>query len=57
MKFAISIKSRKPRNPLVAPCHRRLAGAHGRGTGSRRQQAEQALRRELRTGLPFEPSP
>ncbi|MBP6903547.1 MAG: hypothetical protein KBC73_25905 [Burkholderiaceae bacterium] len=42
----------KPRNPLVAAAHRRLAGVHRRGTGGQRQQARQALRRELREQHP-----
>ncbi len=45
MKIAISLA--KPRNPLVAAAHRRLAGAHRRSTGAQRQRAALALRREL----------
>jgi peptide subunit release factor 1 (eRF1) len=47
--------SSKPRNPLVAAAHRRLAGAHRRSNGGQRQQSQQALRRELRHEHP--PSP
>ena len=43
----IHIKSLKPRNPLVAACHLRLAGSHRAGNGARRQQAKRALRVEL----------
>jgi hypothetical protein len=43
----ISFKSAKPRNPFVAAALRRAAGAHRPGTGTRRQQAQQALRREV----------
>jgi hypothetical protein len=48
------VKSAKPRNPLVAPSLRRRAGAHRAATGSMRQRAKQALRRELE---PARPSP
>lgn len=47
--------SSKPRNPLVAAALHRLAGAHRRSAGGQRQQARQALRRELRHEHP--PSP
>ncbi len=42
-----AIKPLKPRNPLVAACRMRLAGAHRAGKGARRQQARRALRAEL----------
>lgn len=41
------LKTLKPRNPLVAPCLRRLAGAHRAGIGACRQQARRALRQEI----------
>ncbi len=43
----ITVPTTKPRNPLVAAAHRRLAGAHRRGAGGQRQRAALALRREL----------
>ena len=43
----ISLKTLKPRNPLVAACRLRRAGAHRAGNGARRQQAQSALRAEL----------
>ncbi len=39
------VKTLKPRNPLVALAHRRLAGAHA--PRKPRQQAGRELRREL----------
>jgi len=45
MKFTVT--PAKPRNPLVAAAHRRLAGAHRRSGGAQRQRATLALRREL----------
>jgi len=39
------LKTAKPRNPLVVPARRRVAGAHR--CGSARQQARRALREEL----------
>ncbi len=45
MKFTIT--ARKPRNPLVAAAHRRLAGAHRRSASAQRQRSALALRREL----------
>lgn len=41
------VPNRKPRNPLVAAARGRLAGAHRRSSGALRQQARQALKREL----------
>jgi hypothetical protein len=43
----ITVTSAKPRNPLVAAAHRRLAGAHRRSGRAQRQRAARALRREL----------
>jgi len=43
----ITITAAKPRNPLVAAAHRRLAGAHRRNASAQRQRAALALRREL----------
>ena len=45
MKITIQIS--KPRNPLVAAAHQRVAGAHRRSTSAQRQRAALALRREL----------
>lgn len=45
--MSMSLKTPKPRNPFVAAALRRAAGAHRRGTGARRQQARQDLRREI----------
>lgn len=42
------VQTLKPRNPLVAASHRRLAGAHTRSRGGVRQQQRQAVRHELR---------
>lgn len=44
----LQFKTLKPRNPLVVASLRRAAGAHRPGTGARRQQAERALRQEIR---------
>jgi hypothetical protein len=41
------LKTPKPRNPLVAAGHQRLAGAHRSSGGALRQQARHALRREI----------
>lgn len=43
----ITVAASKPRNPLVAASHQRLAGAHRRSGGAQRQRAAMALRREL----------
>lgn len=43
----ISLKSLKPRNPMVAPSLTRRAGAHRSSTASQRQRAERALQGEL----------
>jgi hypothetical protein len=43
----ISITTRKPRNPMVAPAHFRRAGTHQPRSGAPRQQSRRALRREL----------
>ena len=43
----ITINTRKPRNPLVAPAHFRRAARHQPRGGSMRQQAGRSLRREL----------
>lgn len=45
MKF--TVKTLKPRNPLVPAALRRHAGAHGPSTSALRQQARRALRGEL----------
>ena len=43
----ITVKTLKPRNPLVAASHQRHAGAHQRSAGGQRQMARQRLHREL----------
>jgi hypothetical protein len=43
--LSIQLAATKPRNPFVAAAMRRPAGTHG--PGNTRQQARQALRREL----------
>ena len=43
----ITVNTRKPRNPLVAPAHFRRAGSHQNAGRSMRQQAGRALKREL----------
>jgi hypothetical protein len=43
----ISLKTLKPRNPLVAASRMRHAGAHRRSGGGERQGAERGLQREL----------
>lgn len=45
MKF--TLKTQKPRNPLVVLARQRQAGAHRLGGGALRQQAQSALRREV----------
>ena len=46
-EMTMHLKTAKPRNPFVAAALRRAAGAHRPGAGARRQQARQALRREI----------
>lgn len=53
----IAMPQRKPRNPFVAASHRRKAGAHRAGGGTRRQRARAALRREVLALPPDKPSP
>ena len=43
----LSLKTLKPRNPLVAPSLQRRAGSHRSTGGAIRQQARAALRREV----------
>jgi len=43
----ITVKTRKPRNPLVAAAQLRHAGSHRPREGAMRQQARRALQREL----------
>ena len=47
MNTTLILSSRKPRNPLVAAARMRHAGRHETPGHSVRQQAAQALRREL----------
>jgi|WetSurMetagenome_2_1015567.scaffolds.fasta_scaffold06306_1 hypothetical protein len=47
MSITLTLKTQRPRNPLVAPAQRRRAGAHGPRGGARRQQAARALRLEI----------
>jgi hypothetical protein len=39
--------ARQPRNPQVAPCRQRRAGAHRASEAARRQRAARELRAEL----------
>ena len=50
----LQIKSRKPRNPLVAPAMQRQAGRHqnARDAHAQRHQARLELRRLLRDRFP-----
>ena len=41
------LKNCKPRNPLVAASHLRVAGAHRRDPSTQRQAGQRALRREM----------
>ena len=41
------LKTLKPRNPMVALCRQRRAGAHGSSSGARRQQDRRALQLEV----------
>ena len=43
----ITVKTAKPRNPLVAPAHFRRAGSHRPGSRFARQEAQRLLQREL----------
>jgi hypothetical protein len=43
----LSLKTPKPRNPLLAPSLQRRAGSHRSTGGAIRQQARAALRREV----------
>ena len=55
MSNAFIVNHRKPRNPLVAPAHLRRAGRHETPAHGHRQQAAQALRRELSRLRPHSP--
>lgn len=44
----ITVKTLKPRNPLVAPAHFRRAGMHRPGSRLSRQEGQRALQRELK---------
>jgi hypothetical protein len=44
----ITVKTLKPRNPLVAPAHFRRAGSHRAGSRLVRQEGQRALQRELK---------
>lgn len=46
MKF--TVRTAKPRNPLVAASLHRHAGAHQRCQGAKRQQSKREMLRELR---------
>jgi hypothetical protein len=57
MKFTLS-RADRSRNPLVAPSLFRKAGSHRRSHSTVRQQARQALTRELRQdGMPSRTTP
>lgn len=44
----LTVPALAPRNPLVMPSRKRLAGAHRRTAGGQRQLHRQSLQRELR---------
>ena len=44
---SVAVPVLAPRNPLVAPAHRRKAGAHDGGARSRRRREKQEVRRLL----------
>lgn len=46
--MTLTLQTRKPRNPLIAPCLQRRAGAHRASEKSRRQ----TTKRELRAAWP-----
>lgn len=48
----LTLPNRRPRNPFVAAAMRRKAGSHRATRATERQQAERALRRELRPEHP-----
>jgi hypothetical protein len=52
----ITAKTLKPRNPLVGPSLFRKSGSHAPSGRGQRQQAQQALRRELKALDPSPPS-
>lgn len=52
MKNTLILTPRKPRNPFVAAAAMRRAGRHHKGGGALRQQAERALRHELKQAHP-----
>ena len=43
----LTVRTLKPRNPLVALARRRRAGSHRPDAGSQRQQSNRALKREV----------
>lgn len=47
MSMQFTVKTLKPRNPLVAAGLRRRAGSHRRSGGALRQQQNNALRRDV----------
>jgi hypothetical protein len=47
MSIKFTVRTAKPRNPLVAAGLHRRAGSHRRSGGALRQQAQNALRRDL----------
>ncbi len=51
----INLRTRKPRNPLVAPAHFRRAGSHQRGGRSARRKGARMLQRELDQMKPHSP--
>ncbi len=47
-KLTLYVRIAKPRNPLVAACLRRVAGAHRADGGARRQAERNETRKQLR---------
>ncbi len=58
MKITLNtLKTLKPRNPLVAAARQRVAGAHGPSPRAQRAMSRRALQRELQSLDRHRPSP
>ena len=49
-KFKLKLTATKPRNPLVAPAHKRQAGSHRKSQAAHRRDEKMALKKQLREG-------
>jgi hypothetical protein len=49
-KIKLQLKAPKPRNPLVAPAMKRMAGAHRKSASALRRADKLALKKLLREG-------